>query len=125
MDKEKLFTLQESIAQYRRGWTRSKIPSLVERFSSATGGLGDLVDNLNRINRLSQIFKEVMPTPMVDHCRVAHWRKNILVIAVDSSLWASRLRFEKLSLLTLLRQNGFTSISSIEIIVQPDDFTTV
>ena len=122
MDKETLHTLQDSISQYRRSCSNSKVPSLNERLGSAKGGLGDLVDNLNRINRLSQTLKTVLEPPLVDHCRVAHWRNNILVLAVDSSLWANRLRFEKLSLLTRLRQNGFANVISIDIIVQPDDF---
>jgi len=122
MDKDKLQPLQDSISQYRHSCTRSKIPTLNERLGSARGGLGILVDNLNRINRLSQSLKTVLQPPLVDHCRIAHWRNNVLVLAVDSSQWANRLRFEKLSLLTQLRQNGFSSVNSIEIIIQPDDF---
>ncbi|MCP3673587.1 MAG: DUF721 domain-containing protein [Gammaproteobacteria bacterium] len=122
MDKEKLQTLQNSIKQYRRSCSYSKVPTLNERLSSARGGLGKLVDNLNRIKRLSQSLKLVLQQPLADHCRVAHWRENVLVLAVDSSQWANRLRFEKLSLLTKLRQNGFPNVSSIDIIVQPDDF---
>jgi len=123
MDKEKLYALRDSVNQYQRSCTKSKIPSLDERIGSARGELGNLVDNLNRINRLSQLLKNVMQPPMIDHCRVAHWRDKVLVLAVDSSQWASRLRFEKLNLLTKLRQNGFPGISSIDIIIQPDDFT--
>jgi len=122
MDKEKLQTLQNSVKQYQRSRSYSKVPSLHDRMESATGELGNLVDNLNRINRLSQSLKTILDSPLIDHCRIAHWRKNVLVLAVDSSQWANRLRFEKLSLLTKLRQNGFPSVSGIEIIVQPDDF---
>ena len=123
MDKEKFNSLQDSIKQYKSSCSHSKVPSMNERLGSARGELGNLVDNLNRINRLSQILKQIMRQPMIDHCRVAHWRNNVLVLAVDSSQWASRLRFEKLSLLSLLRQNGFPGINSIDIIVQPDDFS--
>ena len=122
MDKEKLHTLQDSISQYRRSCSHSKVPSLNERLGSAKGELGELVDNLNRINRLSQSLKGVLEHPLVNHCRIAHLRKNVLVMAVDSSEWANRLRFEKLNLLTKLRKNGFPGVSSIYIIVQPDDF---
>lgn len=123
MEKEKLHSLQNSVNQYRRSCSMSKVPSIDERLGSAKGELGNLVDNINRINRLSQLLKKVMQKPMIDHCRVAHWRNKVLVLAVDSSQWANRLRFEKLNLLSQLRQSGFPSISSIDIIVQPDDFT--
>ena len=122
MDKEKLHTLQDSVSQYRQSRSRSKVPSLDERLGSAEGELGNLVDNLNRINRLSQSLKGVLEQPLVNHCRIAQMRNNVLVLAVDSSEWASRLRFEKLNLLSKLRNNGFPGISSIDIIVQPDDF---
>lgn len=122
MDKEKLHILQDSVNQYRRSLNWSKVPSLNQRLNSAKNKLGHLLDNLNRINRLNQTFKEVMQPPLADHCRVAHWRENVLVLAVDSSQWANRLRFEKLNILTQLRQQGFHDISSIDVIVQPDDF---
>jgi len=122
MDKDKLQTLQDSVKQYQRGLTRSKIPSLEKRLGTAHGSLGLLVDNLNRINRLSQTLKEVLEQPLADHCRVAHYRNNVLVLAVDSSQWSNRLRFEKLNLLSKLRKEGFPGISSIDIIIQPDDF---
>lgn len=122
MDKDKLQTLQDSISQYRRSRAYSKVPSLNERLSSARGGLGNLVHNLNRINRLSQSLKKVIQPPLIDHCRVTHCRNNVLILAVDSSQWANRLRFEKLNLLSKLRQNGFPDINSIDIIIQPDDY---
>ncbi len=121
MDKDKLHTLQNSVNQYQRSQSRSKVPSLGERLGKSQGGLGLLVDNLNRINRLSQTLKDILEVPLANHCRVAHYRNNVLVLAVDSSIWSNRLRYEKLSLLNTLRKNGFPGISSINIIVQPDD----
>jgi len=122
MDKETQQSLQASVANYKKSRNFSKVPSLRERLNSTRGELRNLVDNLNRNNRLNQSFKDVIKPPMIDHCRIAHWRNNILVIAVDSGQWANKLRFEKINLLSKLRINGFPSISTIEIIVQPDDF---
>ncbi|RLA00272.1 MAG: hypothetical protein DRQ47_09720 [Gammaproteobacteria bacterium] len=122
MDKDKLRFLQDSVNQYQRSRSRSKVPSVNERLGTASGELGSLVDNLNRINRLSQTLEKVIQPPLADHCRVGHWRNKVLVLAVDSSQWAGRLRFEKLSLLTKLRTNGFPEISSIDVIITPEDF---
>ena len=122
INKEKLFKLRDSIHQYNRSCSHSQVQSLTDRLSHARGNLGNMVDNLNRINRLSQILEKVMVAPMINHCKAAHWRDNVLVLAVDSGEWANRLRYEKLNLLTKLRQTGFPGISSIDIIVQPDDF---
>ena len=122
INKEKLYKLRDSIHQYNRSSLDPNVVSLSDRLGRARGELGNIVDNLNRINRLSQILENVMEKPMIDHCKAAHWRNNVLVLAVDSGEWANRLRYEKLNLLTKLRQTGFPSISSIDIIVQPDDF---
>ena len=59
---------------------------------------------------------------MGDHCQIAHIKENQLVLAVDSGEWASRLRYEKLNLLSYLRNNGFAMISGIDIIVSPEQF---
>ena len=122
INKEKLFKLRDSIHQYNRSCINPNVISLGDRLGRARGDLGNMVDNINRINRLSQILEKVMEVPMINHCKAAHWRDNVLVLAVDSGEWANRLRYEKLTLLTKLRQTGFPSISSIDIIVQPDDF---
>ena len=122
MDKENLHSLRDSVYKYRRSCSQSDVPSINQRLGTAAGELGNLVDNINRINLLSQTLKKVIQPPLVNHCRVAHWRNRVLVLAVDSGQWAARLRFEKLNLLTLLRQNGFSNINSIDIIVQPGNF---
>ena len=122
MDKEKLYSLSHSLKRYKRSCSYSDVPTLSHRMKSASGELGYLVDNLNRIKRLNQTLDAIIEAPLINHCRVAHWRDNVLVLAVDSSLWANRLRFEKLNLLNRLRQNGFSNVSSIDIIVQPGDF---
>ena len=122
MDKDKLYSLSSSLKRYKSSCSYSKVSSVAQRFDSAAGELGYLVDNLNRIKHLNQSLKEVIEQPLSAHCRLAHWRNNVLVLAVDSSMWANRLRFEKLELLNKLRKSGFSSINSIEIIIQPDDF---
>jgi hypothetical protein len=88
------------------------------------GQLAKLVDNLSRINRLSQSLKVILPEPLADHCRISRVEGNQVVLAVDSSEWAARLRYEKLELLSFLRSNGFAQINGIDIIVNPDDFRT-
>ena len=122
INKEKLYKLRDSIHQYNRSCSNPSVQSLSSRLGRARGDLGNMVDNINRINRLSQILDKVMEPPMINHCKAAHWRNNVLVLAVDSGEWANRLRYEKLNLLTKLRQTGFPKINSIDIIVQPDDF---
>ena len=122
MDQDKIYHLQDSIYKFRRSEHRARIASLSDHLNNPKGELSSLVDNLNRINRLSQSLKVILPEPLNQHCRIAQYENQQLILAVDSGEWASRLRFEKLELLSYLRSNGFADINGIDIIVKPDDF---
>ena len=122
MDDERIYQLQDAIHRFRRSENRNRIGSLSDHIKNPQGQLASLVDNLNRINRLNQSLKVILPEPMADHCQIAHIKDNQVVLAVDSGEWASRLRYEKLTLLSYLRNNGFAAVSGIDIIVNPDQF---
>ena len=122
MDDERIYQLQDAIHRFRRSENRSKIATLSEHIKNPQGQLASLVDNLNRINRLNQSLNAILPEPVVKHCQIAHIKDNQLVLAVDSGEWASRLRYEKLNLLSYLRTHGFAAVSGIDIIVNPEQF---
>ncbi len=122
MDDERIYQLQDAIHRFRRSERRARIASLNEHIKNPHGELASLVHNLNRINRLNQSLKVILPSPLADHCVIAHIKDNQLVLAVDSGEWASRLRYEKLNLLSYLRTNGFAMITGIDIIVNPEQF---
>ena len=122
MDQEKIFQLQDSVHRFRRSQRKSKTASLSDLLNNPKGSLSTLVHNINRINRLSQSLTAILPHPLAKHCRVSRFDGQELVLAVDSGEWASRLRYEKLELLSHLRSNGFAQITGIDIVVNPEDF---
>ena len=122
MDDERIYQLQDAIHRFRRSENRNRIGSLSDHIKNPQGQLASLVNNLNRINRLNQSLKVILEPSLADHCQIAHIKENQLVLAVDSGEWASRLRYEKLTLLSHLRTNGFAMISGIDIIVNPEQF---
>ena len=122
MDDERIYQLQDAIHRFRRSENRNRIGSLSDHLKNPQGQLASLVHNINRINRLNQSLKVNLPSPLADHCVIAHIKDNQLVLAVDSGEWASRLRYEKLTLLSNLRNNGFANITGIDIIVNPEQF---
>ena len=124
MDDDKIYQLQDAIHRFRRSENRNRIGCLSDHIKNPKGQLASLVDNLNRINRLNQSLKVILPEPMADHCTIAHMKDNQLVLAVDSGEWATRLRYEKLNLLSHLRTNGFAAVTGIDIIVNPEQFRT-
>ena len=122
MDDERIYQLQDAIHQFRRSEGRNKIASLSEHIKNPQGQLASLVHNLNRINRLNQSLNVILDPVLAQHCLIAHIKDHQLVLAVDSGEWASKLRYEKLNLLSYLRNNGFAMISGIDIIVNPEQF---
>ncbi|NVJ60794.1 MAG: DUF721 domain-containing protein [Gammaproteobacteria bacterium] len=93
-------------------------PKNIDNLSvNAEGSLKYIFDNLSKIRQLDHIVKEKLHTNLGQHCRVINFRDNIIVIAAESSSWATRLKFESSELLSNLRSDGFPSLVSIKIVV--------
>ncbi len=83
------------------------------------GDIQSLMDQLNKIKILNNSLHQQINPLLSKHCRVVNIRKSTLVLAVDSPIWANKLRFQLPELLTYFRNNGFVSLANIDLIVQP------
>ncbi len=83
------------------------------------GDVRALMDQLTKIETINNSLQLYINPPLSQHCRAVNIRKNTLILAVDSSIWANKLRFQLPELLTSFRSNGFISLANIDIIVQP------
>lgn len=83
--------------------------------------LADLVTTTRQLRRLNQSLLSVLDQPLTDHCRIARYHSEQLVIQVDSPVWASRLRYYVPTLLQELKQNipDLQGLKSIKIHVAP------
>jgi len=94
------------------------LPLSVNKVSdNAEGPLKLILDNLSRIKQLDRIVKAKLSLKVREHCRVINFRDNQLVLATDSSAWATRLKYEKPQLLSALREDGFAGLRGIDVIV--------
>ncbi|WP_144393689.1 DciA family protein [Pleionea sediminis] len=91
--------------------------SLTSISDKAEGSLRYILDNLAKIKQLDQIVKAKLNKNLTPHCRVANYRDNRIVIAADSSSWATRLKFELPNLLSNLRAEGFAGLQAIDVII--------
>ncbi len=97
---------------------KKPLPQSINGLSDkADGSLRLILDNLSRIKQLDKIVKAKLSTKLQSHCRVINFRDNRLILAADSSSWATRLKFEQPSLLSMLREDGFPALTGIDIIV--------
>ncbi|MFO8024128.1 DUF721 domain-containing protein [Thiohalophilus sp.] len=83
--------------------------------------LADLITTTRRLRHLNQSLLSVLDQPLTDHCRIARYDSEQLVIQTDSPVWASRLRYYVPTLLQELKQNipDLQGLKSIKIHVAP------
>lgn len=69
--------------------------------------------------KLNQKVKELLPSQLKPWCRIANYRRNILVIEIANANWMMELRYEKSNLLSSIRKKILPSLSSIDIRINP------
>ncbi|NOY72570.1 MAG: DUF721 domain-containing protein [Gammaproteobacteria bacterium] len=66
------------------------ISFLLKKKSFATR---ELVQHSVKLLQLEQLVHDSLPNNLAQHCRMANYRENNLILHVDSALWSSKLRF--------------------------------
>ncbi|OTA17120.1 hypothetical protein Xvie_01376 [Xenorhabdus vietnamensis] len=69
--------------------------------------------------KLNRTVLSLLPAPLHPWCRVANYRKQILVLEAGNASWMTRLRYEIPVLLSTLRSEILPSLSSIDIRINP------
>lgn len=69
----------------------SSITTLLTNKDSA---LCRLSDRARYLATLDRAVRSQLPASIADHCRVANLRDNILVLQVDGTVWATKLRYQ-------------------------------
>ena len=83
--------------------------------------LPNLQQKLQQLASLNLLWQKHVDINLVKYSRVANWRDNCLIIEVDSSAWATRLRYALPDLLAKLKlEKELTGIKYIEWYIQPE-----
>ncbi|MCC8373086.1 MULTISPECIES: DUF721 domain-containing protein [Photorhabdus] len=69
--------------------------------------------------KLNRAVVSLLPAQLHPWCRVANYRKQILVLEAGNASWMTRLRYELPTLLSTLRSEILPSLSSIDIRINP------
>jgi len=78
---------------------------LYKLLSGKKSQVADLVTTARNLRRLNLFLASVLDQPLTDHCQIARFEGDLLVLNVDSPVWASRLRYYIPTLLSQLKQN--------------------
>lgn len=79
-----------------------------------------LLQQASLLERLNQLFVQMLSPSLRNHCRIAAINKDVLVCHVDSAAWATRLRYEQQTVLASLKHDqSLPPLRSIRIQVRP------
>lgn len=71
------------------------------------------------LKQIDKILQQTIPSPLNEHCHIANLRHTTLVMHVDSSLWASQLRYLLPNLMEQWQQEtNLPEIEKVEIKVR-------
>ncbi len=84
------------------------------------GDIQFLMHRLTTIMALKKQLTQFLSKDIAEHSRVINLRNNTLVIAVTSAVWANKLRFKLPDLLSDFRNAGYSGLSKIEVVIQPE-----
>lgn len=81
--------------------------------------LRKLAERATSLNQIHKILGKILPDYFQDQYRIGNFSQGILIIEVTNAALANRLKFERLDILSQLRNNGLHQLSSLEIKINP------
>jgi len=88
--------------------------------NDSSGSLGKILQKTKQLNLLNQLWQIETEPDLARHTCIANFRKDILVIEVESSAWATRLRYAIPELIKKLKVHPeFSTLQNIVWYIQP------
>lgn len=84
-----------------------------------TGPLELTIQRGKKLQQLSRLIQNTLDPEMAAHCQLLNLRNSSLIMACDSTAWATRLRYHVPNLLQALQQSGLSGVADIQIRVSP------
>ncbi|GAM77011.1 Zn-ribbon-containing [Vibrio ishigakensis] len=98
---------------------RDHRPTLTEDIISKSK-LAEIQQHAAQIHQLNQTVLELLPQDIRRYCRVANCRGSQLILEVANAAIKMKLSYDRLHLLSQLRQKGFARLINIDINVRPE-----
>lgn len=100
---------------------RSNItPRSLDKLFKNDNWLDSLQNRCAILSSLNALVYQHLPPLLCVRCRVANYRKGILVLEVASASWLTRLRYEQEGLISHLRKNQLIGLASIQYKINPE-----
>lgn len=94
-----------------------KLASLLYKES---GSLQRSLEHSRRLKQLDYGIRSLLPADLANHCQTANLRNNSVIMQADSTVWATRLRYQVPELLKQLRcHDALKGLKTIRVTVAP------
>ncbi|KII79894.1 DUF721 domain-containing protein [Vibrio renipiscarius] len=80
----------------------------------------DLQKHAKEIIAINDLLKDILPKHTVEHCRAANVRDGQLVLEVASAAMKMKLSYDRLYILSQLRNQGFARLIAIDVQINPE-----
>lgn len=89
-----------------------------------TGELDKAVRRGDSLQRLWHRLQPMLDKDLASHCMLLNLRDDMVIMACDSTVWGTRLRYQIPTLLNALRQTpGLANLREIQISIRPNSET--
>lgn len=99
--------------------TENQPKNLTQLVGGSNSFLPDVLQRVQRILELNRLMQEELPDPLRRWCRVANYRRGILVIETAGAHWHFALRSAKSALSSTMRRTVVPDLVAIEIRINP------
>lgn len=82
------------------------LPAVKQLFGRRESPLSGLVQHAKLLQAIDAVIQTQLSDELRPHCRVANYRKGVLVLELDSGIWATHLRYRLPELREKLRQQN-------------------
>lgn len=90
--------------------------------SSGMESVERIIRHGKQLRRMDRLLQRVLPSELQPHCQVANIKGQTLILAVGSTVWATRIRYQIPRLINKLQKEEFGRvITDIQIRVQPEN----
>lgn len=80
-----------------------------------------LLTRARALGELDALVHELIPSPLNGHCHVMSVRDDTLIVAVDSAVWAARLRYQSSQLVKQLAGVSSVKLRTVQVRVRASD----
>ncbi|WP_038174114.1 MULTISPECIES: DUF721 domain-containing protein [Vibrio] len=90
----------------------------------ADSRFAQLQQHAQEILTINKALRAILPRGTEDHCRAANIRDNQLILEVASAGIKMKIDYERLSILSQLRSQGFARLIAVSVQINPELYRT-